>query len=599
MRASAQILRFVRGSRWFFLSVCLGLSSGAYSAPPKLSGVYCPLLAAPQKDPQQLDRLLTKSEWRRRKILLKNGAAPDEIVFLSNLERRAGQMGGKQESADPSDYFKFSKNDPLLPAGMPAGVYSSNSGKYFYRYDSFEDAHLGGQGAAETFEFVYQHRLPDGRIVAQSGEYAAPDSSWGWDGRFEIQTDIDGRDELVITQGAMELPRKLRGANADAGDLPKISRHNYARTRHVFKVEKFENGKLYVIDQGSILGMEPDATGDWISYQAVRRSDGATQNLLKHAHGYGENFIPDPKDTRRMWKDDDGYVIRIFDMVVEEVHVEWPGGRIEKIPSKTRAIGYRMDPRDPSKKVAPGTLLSNGKPADAGIVFMSEELPGRPGSVAKSARRGHSIAGAKVLEVRTVNMDGTVTVEKNPTRPITISLVEGFNPVAGEVTLPSGKRVYLGTYSAGEYTWGGILENGDKPGRYGTYIGYRLVEEGRVGPYRPVTELRKGEMDFLDHFEDLTEYANLIWGIGRPQAYKTPFGKWRVIAHAGDGDTLRKGLPKAGYPASHKDFDEGYRRMKIDIPIRWGELNGEPVIELNDLTVREKVRQYRRNSPKN
>ena len=76
---------------------------------------------------------------------------------------------------------------------------------------------------------------------------------------------------------------------------------------------KFENGKLYVVDRGSILENKPDLNGDWIAYDTVKGEDGVVRNTVKHTHGYGENFFPDEKDPRKVWLDEYGYPIRVFD----------------------------------------------------------------------------------------------------------------------------------------------------------------------------------------------------------------------------------------------------------------------------------------------
>jgi hypothetical protein len=504
-------------------------------------------------------------------------------------------MGGFDESADPAAPFWFGKNDPR-PPGMPAGVYWSNSGKYFFRSDSIDAGLHGGPRASERFEFVFEYRTPDGKIVAQRGGYADADSSWGWDGRFEYQPDGEGGYELVVTQGAMELPAKMRGAHPGVGELPEVAKHNASRSRHVFKPIKFADGKLYLLDQGSILGNVPDLNGDWISFETTTGADGKAVHRLTSAHGYGENFIPLASDPRKMATDEFGYPIRIFDMVTAEAHLERTvNGRtvFAKEPVTTRSIAYRMDPKNPAKRVARGTLLPNGKPADEGIVIMAEDLPENPNQPLKSTVRMANLKKGKIVELRTVNMDGTVKVNRDFHGNLSATLVEGFNPVAGAVTFPSGKKYYLGTFSASEYTAGAVAPDGGKKFRYGAYLGFRPAEEGFLGRYRPVTEMTDHGVDFADTLEDFTELYGLAWGTGRPQAYQDDLGNWWLDVHFVDADLLKEGLPRSGYPVDASDFADGYRRHKASIPIRWTERNGQPWLEIDDPDVAAALVKYR------
>ncbi len=562
------------------------------------SPVYCPLLFRIGDLPTQF-RLTQKSNWRMMDLNL-NAPPERRVKMRTNIDRRAGQLGGMDESADPAAPFKFGKKE-VRPEGMPAGAYWTNSGKYFFRSDSVTSGLHGGGSATETFEFVFMHETPDGKIVHQSGGYAAPDSSWGWDGRFELQPVGAGKYELVITQGSMEQPRKMRGGAQSAQELPEVSKNNASRSRHLFKPIKFEEGKLYVLDQGPILGNVPDINGDWISFEPVVGKSGETTNRLTHAHGYGENYFPVAGDPRKIATDEYGYPVRVFDMVTAEVHIERivNGEKvIKKEPATTRSIAYRMDPKNPSRRVPPGTLLPNGKPADEGIVIMAEDLPEAPGTPLKSTRRMMNLADGKLLEVRKVDMDGTVRIAKNvdglpAEERLPSTLVEGFNPVPGVVTLPSGKKYYLGTFSASEYTAGALAKDGKKDFRYGTYIGFRPAEDGFLGRYRPVTAMTDQGLDFADALEDFTELYGLGWGAGRPQAYQDEAGKWWMDVHFTDNDLIGEGLPTSGFPARHEDFADAYRRHKATLPIRWTEKNGQPWFEIDDPAVESALKKFR------
>jgi hypothetical protein len=568
--------------------------SVAASAKPPVSAVYCPLYLQSQ-GPGIVFRTEAKSKWRQADEGAKPGNPDRRVKLRTNLERRAGQRGGLDESADPAPPFTLGEHE-LRPAGMPPGTYWSNSGRYFYRSDSIEAGLHGGPRATERFEFVYMYQTPEGKLVEQSGGYAAPNSSWGWDGRFELQPVGGGKYQLVVTQGAMELPTKMRGAHPGVTELPEIARDNASRSRHIFKPLKFENGKLYLVDQGSILGNVPDINGDWISFETVGKADGTTENLLTHAHGYGENFLPLATDPRKMATDEYGYPIRIFDMVTAEVHIERDIGGTKvlgKEPATTRSIAYRMDPKDPSKRVARGTKLPNGEPADAGIVVMAEDLPENPGKPLHSTLRMKNLHDGNVVEVRTVNMDGTVSVDHGPHPELQATLVEGFNPVPAVVTFPSGKKYYLGTFSASEYTAGALNASGPKEWRYGSYLGYRPAESGALGRYRPVTEIGASGPDFADTLEDFTELYGLSWGAGRPQAYQDEAGRWWMDVHFVDTDLVPSGLPTAGYPPRHEDFADAYRRHKASLPIRWTERNGQPWLEIDDPEVFAAIEKYR------
>jgi hypothetical protein len=514
------------------------------------------------------------------------------VKIKTNIQRRAEQSKGLDESADPAAPFTLSETDER-PPGLPAGTYWLNSGQYGFYSKDVNSGLRGGPRATTRFEIVYLHETPGGKILPQQGGYADPDSSWGWDGRFELQPKEGGGTELVITQGAMELPTKHEGVRPGGPEMPLIKWHNFSRNRHVFKPLKFENGKLYALDQGSILDMKPvdplGQEGDWVAY------DPATKQL-KHAHGYGENFIPDPGDPRRIWKDEYGYPIRIFDMVVEQTNLQMLDGSIHKVPSATRAIAFRMDPKNPSKRVASGTKLPNGEPADLGIVIMSEENPTDPSTPLPSTIRMEDLGRAKNVERRTVNPDNTVTVLIDP--PVkSATLIEGFNPVPGIVTLPSGKKYYLGTFSASEYTAGAKPETGEKLWRYGSYLSFRAASDGPLGKYVPVTRITSKGLDLADVLEDFTELYALSWGAGRPQIYQDDDGRWWADVHAVDTDLLRKGIPKAGYPQSARVFADEYRRLKISVPIRWTEKEGQPWFEIDDPAVNAAIEDYRRSRP--
>lgn len=565
--------------------------STLYAAEPKIAAVYCSLLLK-KSDPQLLLRLKAKSRWHQADI----GTLLERRVKLrTNLQRKAGQRKGLDESADPAAPFTIGKNDPHVP-GMPLGVYWSNSGQYFFHSPTISAGLHGGPRATRRYEFVYMYRTPDGRIVHQQGGYADAGSSWGWDGRFEYQPDGNGGYELVVTQGSMELPSKMRGAPADAADLPEVSKHNASRSRHVFKVVKFENGKLYLLDEGSILGNRPDINGDWISYETKRLPDGRVIHLESSAHGYGENFIPLATDHRKLWSDEFGYPIRIFDLVTREVHIEkWVDGKkiIVKEPATTQSVAYRMDPKNASKRVARGILLPNGKAADEGILIMAEDLPKNPGVIMKSSVRMKQLSG-NLVEVRTLNLDGTVLVERGGTQAYTSTLVEGFNPVPGVVKFPSGHSYYLGTFSASEYTAGAKPEKGKKQWRYGAYLGFRFADVGPLGRYTPVIEETVEGRDFVDFLEEFTELYGLSWGAGRPQVYRDERGGWWLDVHFVDTDRLPEGLPKAGYPEHSSDFADAYRRHKASLPIRWVEKNGQPAFEIDDPAVHAEILRYRK-----
>ncbi len=561
----------------------------------RIARSYCPKFLKAGRFDEFMPRIEAKSRMRIADRSRK-GRPERRVKFATNIEWKTSQRGGRDESPDPAAPFVLKEGDPR-PSGMPLGAYWSNSGKYFYYSPSISAGLRGGTEATQSFEFVFMHRTPDGRIVEQQGGYAAPDSSWGWDGRFEFQELPNGETELVITQGAMELPSKLRGAPPGGADLPEVSKHNNTRSRHVFKIQKFEDGKLYVLDEGSILRNEFDTSGDWIHFEKGKRSDGKEVNVLKGAHGYGENHFPADHDARKIWTDPHGYPVRVFDLVVREVHLRWPDGRFERVPATTRGIAYRMDPRNPSFRVPAGTKLPDGSPADAPIVIASEELPGRPGSFARSTERMRTTQGAEIVEVRTIQPDGTVLVQSGKDFPngLPITLVEGFNPVpGGAILFPSGKRYFLGMNSASEYTAGGFAKDGQKRYRYGTYLGFREVSEGRLDQYRMVTENTEHGEDFVDFLEDFTEYYGFSWGVGRPQAYPDEYGRWWLDVHGVDTDLLDPELPKTGYPNSHEDFADAYRRHKLHIPIKWVEKNGKPAFEVDDPNVAADLENYRR-----
>lgn len=533
-----------------------------------------------------------KDQWRRVDKVLAAVGVERRVKIKTNIQRRRGQMGGMDESADAAAPFVMKASDGM-PPGMKEGTYWLNSGRFGFYSKTIIEGNRGGPRATDRFEIVYMHKTPDGRVVTQQGGYAAPDSSWGWDGRFEIQPKADGTSEIVITQGAMELPSKMIGAGPDAKDLPEVSIHNYSRSRHVFKPLEFKDGKLYVMDEGSILNSRPSVSGDWITFEKSIDSNGKPIQLWQSSHGYGENFFPDASDPRKLWRDKDGYPIRVFDMVVEEAHFSRPDGSLKKVPHRTISVAFRMDPKNPSKIVRRGTKLSDGSPADEGIEIINEFLGG--GKTAKSSVRMSDVTDNDLLvEHRVLNMDRTVSVStyKKDIGPPT--LLEGFNPVPGVVELPSGKRYYLGTFSASEYTAGGIVAGRKKEWRYGSYLGFRPESGGPLGRYTIAKEIKNGVEDFRDVLEDFTELYGLGWGAGRPQAYQDELKNWWMDVHAVDTDILKEGLPKSGYPKKHSDFADGYRRHKIAVPIKWTEHNGVPSFEIDDPEVEAALSKYRK-----
>jgi hypothetical protein len=477
---------------------------------------------------------------------------------------------------------------------MPAGVYQLSSGNHAYLFKSTQD--LLKNKRPEAFEIVYQQQTRDGKWVTQTGGYAAPDSSRGWDGRFEYQPNGKGGYELIVTQGSMELPVNFRGTASNARELPHVAEDNPTRSRHIYTpvqwipASKGKRAQLVVRDQGSILNMQPSVERRWIEI------DETTGKLL-HAHGYGENFVPDPADPRKMWVDPDGYTWRIFDMVTAETKIKNPDGTFRYIPTETRSVAFRMDPKNPSKKVPDGVLLPNGKPANAPVFLTHNYFPGTNTPIPATVRYAFDTRGHAV-EKRVLQEDGTVKViSENVPQGEPAVLTEGFNLVPGTVRI-GNKEYFLGTNSAGEYTSGGVPD-GKKETQYGSYLWVRSKEEGPIGPYRPI--LTSDGKDFHDMTKELTQMYGMSWGIGRGQAFKDDVfnvvyenGRYWLKAHGVDVDLLAADHPQMGYPETAKQFADDYRRHQLTIPISFVEKDGKPSIQVDDPKVMRDLAEWRK-----
>jgi len=535
---------------------------------------------------EKLWRMANKVVWRQSEKTPAHQVASRRITLNTNVNRRAHSSGGWDESPDPAPPFKLSSSDPR-PDGMPAGVYQLSSGNHAYLFNSTED--LLKNKKPQAFEIVYQQRTKDGRWVTQTGGYAAPNSSRGWDGRFAFQPDGKGGHQLVVTQGAMELPVNFRKAAPGARDLPHVVEDNQTRSRHLFTPTEWipaKNGKraqLVVRDQGSILDMQPSVERRWIEI------DEKTGKLL-HAHGYGENFVPDPQDPRKMWVDQDGYSWRIFDMVTAETKFKDPDGSFKFIPTETRAVAFRMDPKNPSKKVPEGVLLPDGKRADLPVFLTSNDLPGTHERVPATVRYAFKPSGHAV-EKRILQEDGTVKViTENVPQNEPAVLNEGFNPLPGTARVGQ-HEYYLGTNSAGEYTSGGVPDGGDET-QYGTYLWAREKSAGPIGPYKPV--LTSDGKNFEDMTKDLTQMYGLSWGVGRGQMFRDESGQLWLKAHGVDVDLLAADHRQFGYPKTHDQFANGYRRHQLTIPISLAERDGRLSIQVDDPKVLKDLEEWRK-----
>lgn len=569
---------------------------------------------------EALWRMANKTHWRHAEETSADQLASRRITMNTNQRRNAHQDGGWDESPDPAPPFEMKHDDPR-PAGMPVGVYQLSSGNHAYLFKSLDDS-LKNK-SSEAFEIVYQQQTKDGRWVTQAGGYAAPDSSRGWDGRFEIQPDGKGGHQLVITQGAMELTSNLRGAAADSRILPHVSEDNQTRSRHIFTpvewipAKKGKRAQLVVRDQGSILNMEPSVERRWIEI------DDKSGKLL-HAHGYGENFVPDPVDPRKMWVDPDGYTWRIFDMVTAETKIKNPDGTFKYIPTETRAVAYRMDPKNPSKRVPDGVLLPNGKPASAPVFLTHNHDPVTNEPIPATVRYAFDTSGHAV-EKRSIQEDGSVKViTENVPQNERAVLNEGFNLLSGTIKM-NGEEYYVGTNSAGEYTSGGVPK-GDKDTQYGTYLWVRKKKDGPIGPYTPI--MTDDGKDFQDMTKVLTQMYGLSWGVGRGQPFReilsnrklssnlagagattavkkgigpgsntvlrSDDGRLWLKAHGVDVDLLESRLPQHGYPKTSADFANRYRRHQLTIPISFSLRNGKPYMEIDDPKVAKDYEEWKK-----
>lgn len=520
---------------------------------------------------EKLWRMSTKNAWRQSDF--EHAALPERrMKLLTNRERKAFDWGGADENADPAAPFVIHAND-VRPTGMPTGSYSLSSGKTGYLYSSTEKMLRNENPVA--FEIEFQQVSHDGRIAVQQGGYASPDGSWGWDGRFELQPDGKGDHELIMTQGAMELPVNLVGSDANAPLSPQVSRDNEFRSRHLFRLTEWvpsknnHPAKLIVRDEGSIFRFKPTTEHRWIQADS--------KGKLLHAHGYGENFLPDDKDPRKLWTDAEGYSWRVFDMVTEETTLDSK----RFVPTETRSVAVAMDRKDASRidKNKPFVFLTSNRRPDT-----SEPYPA-------TVRYAYDTSGV-ATEKRFIHGAGHVdTVTQNISQNTVALLNEGLNFFQEPITLKN-KSYFVGTNSAGEYTSGGLREDGQK--FYGTYLWYREASQGRIGEYLPV--LDESGHDLKDMFREVTQMYGGSWGIGRVQLFKEGNEIW-AKAHMVDVDLLpndRERFPLSGYPREGEVFTHSYRRHQILIPVRFIEKKGQPFLEVADPQVTKDLKAWRK-----
>ncbi|MBC7397151.1 MAG: hypothetical protein H7333_06880 [Bdellovibrionales bacterium] len=552
------------------------------------STVYAPVIQKWKRSGNVLDKLQVerlwrmsrKLEWRQTDLLPSCALAERRIKLLTQKSWQAYQWGGDDESADPAAPFVIQDSDPK-PAGMPAGSYAMNSGRIAHYYSS-TNAMLRNEEPV-SFEIEFQQVARDGRIAIQKKGSTEAGESLGWDGRFEYQPDTNGAFELVITQGAMELPVNLVGASPKAPLSPRVSEHNQFRSRHLFKLRKWvparrnKLAKLIVRDAGSILGFKPTIEQRYIQMDK--------KGVLIHAHGYGENFFPDPLNPQKPWIDEGGYLWRAFDMVTRETTLakKSRSGKIEQwtIPTETRAVAVRMDPKKPFKM-----------DPNASFVFLtSNEIPGTHQPLPATVRYAFNTKG-RAIEQRWINEAGNVEVTSTSVPQSAPALLnEGLNFAERPVVL-GRESFYIATNSGGEYTSGGLPRPNQK--FYGTYLWYRNVKEGRIGAYHPV--LTADHQDAKDMFREITQMYGASWGIGRAQIFGGNQDSLWAKAHMVDVDLLNEdqvNFPPSGYPSNNAVFTHAYRRHQIEIPIEIVEENSEPVIQVSDPQVKEDLKAWR------
>ena len=535
---------------------------------------------------EKLWRMHRKAEWRLPDAGLEGAPPENRIKLLTQRDRKAYQWGGEDEKADPAAPFTMKKGYPR-PKGMPLGSYNLSSGSWGLRYESTA-AMLRNETPTE-FEIVYQQVTHDGQIVTQHGGYADPNSSRGWDGRLEYQPDGKGGREIVITQGAMELPGNLQGAERGVRPLPEVSRDNEFRARHLFKMQEWipakngQSAKLIVRDAGSILDFKPTTERRYIQV-------GQDGNLI-HAHGYGEVPIPDPADPQKVWVDPKtNRTYRVFDMVTKETTYEetLPNGEVIRrfVPTETKSVGVAMDSLNPSKR----------DPKAPYVFFTQNQIPGTDTPMPATIRYAYKTEG-KAVEQRILQPDGKVKIiTDNIPQNEPALLGEGLNFAERPVKI--GKEsFYVATNSGGEYTSGGLPVKNQK--FYGTYFWLRNVKEGPVGPYHPV--MTADGKDMKDMFREVTQMYGGSWGIGRTQLFDPELEYLWAKAHMHDVDLLPDNperFPHSGYPREGEVFANAYRRHQLAFPVEVVVENGQPVLQIADPRVRADLIAWRKRQAK-
>lgn len=530
---------------------------------------------------EKLWRMGRKAHWRDTdQVSLDSFLAERRIKILTQKNWKAFQWGGEEENADPAAPFEIQESD-ARPKGMPAGSYALNSGQIGHWYPSTL-AMLRNEDPVK-FEIEFQQVAKDGRIMVQRKTTAEADESLGWDGRFEFQPLANGKFEIVLTQGAMELPVNLIGAAPDAPLEPRVSENNEFRSRHIFHLREWISGthrsppKLVVRDEGSVLGFHPTIEKRYIQVDRNGR--------IQHAHGYGENFLPDFTQANKPWLDEKGDFWRVFDMVTKETTIErhLKSGELhyDFIPTETRAVAVKMDRKNPGIRDLQSPF----------IFVTSNQLPGTVQAMPTTMRYAFDTRG-KAIEQRWVNQNGTVTVMKAQVPQNAPALLnEGLNFAECTAQFSDG-AFYIATNSSGEYTSGGLPAVNQK--FYGTYLWYRPVSAGRVGAYLPL--LNDAKSDAKDIFREITQMYGASWGIGRTQLFGKQGSTLWAKAHMVDVDLLPEDplrFPPSGYPADNAVFTNAYRRHQIEIPVEFVEERGLPSIRVADPEVQADLVAWR------
>ncbi len=292
-----------------------------------------------------------------------------------------------------------------------------------------------------------------------------------------------------------------------------VAHHNFRRSRHSFSVE-------FSIDTETKAVREV-----WKNIGPIHgnrpTNDGrwiSRNEDQTHAHGYGSRMIRDKRG--QLWRDADGFAWMTYEEVTEEVVLD-NGSRL---PFGTKIFARRMN-MNLTTAEGPAILLSGYAPWDN---------PNQPYKATFRIDANHKPAGF---------------------------LVEGPNPILLKI---NNKEYWTILFSAGDFV-----------AEYGNFMMYREKEEGPIGPYRHVVDVKN---ELLDVTVDIVKKYDLTWAGRLNCFYDQQENLWGLM-HGIFKDDIPEGWEKCGWPRTQEEFIH-YSRRTLLVPLTAVIENNRPVIKI-------------------